>query len=94
MPTALLAPATAAANSADVTVTATAPVSLGLYTAAGGGIEGGISAMIARKNPAGTYQATGLVLTSAVKDLVVAAPGVYQVQKPVTVAAVGIVSDT
>lgn len=93
MPTALIAPATAAANSADFTVTSSAPVSVGLYTAAGGGLPGDVTVAVARKNPSGTYQSTGLVVSGAVPNVVVAAPGVYRAEKPVTVTAIGVVTD-
>jgi len=93
MPVALISPTTAASNSADFTVTGSTAVSVGLYTAAGGGMAGDVSVGISRKNPAGTYQSTGLVVSGAVPNVVVAAPGVYRAEKPATAVAVGVVTD-
>jgi hypothetical protein len=93
MPTQILAPATSAGNSTDVTVTAAAPVTVGLYTAAGGSVSGEITAPITRKNPSGTYAPIGESLSGARPNLTITGPGVYRVEKPATSIAVGVQSD-
>lgn len=93
MPTANPAPTTSAANSTDITVTSAAPVNVGLYTAAGGALPGGVRAPLARKNPSGTYDKTGLELTSQVPNLTITGAGVYRVEKPATTVAVGVSTD-
>lgn len=92
MPTALLAPATAAANSADFTVT-TAGINVGLYTADGSSIGGDVVVAIKRKNPSGTYNDTGVVIKGGAGNQVIHGPGVYRAEKPVTSAAIGVQTD-
>lgn len=93
MPVALIAPTVSATNSADFTVTATAPVNIGLYVAAGGGLSGEVVVSIERKNPSATYGSTGLSISGSQTNMVVTAPGVYRAVKPATTLAVGVQTD-
>lgn len=90
MPTALFTPVTAATNTADQTIPAGGQLTFGLYQAAGGNLPSGFDAPITRKNPSGTYDATGLSLNAANPNQVIAAGGVFRVEKPVTAVAVGV----
>lgn len=93
MPTALIAPTTAAANSTDVTLAAGQEANLGLYTAAGGPVPAGVVATIARRNPSGTYDHTGNILTSQKPNAVLSGAGIYRIQKPATDVAIGVNQD-
>lgn len=95
MPTNHIAPQTAAANGADVTVAVGTPVTFGVMTAAGGSqpITEDEFMNIRRKNASGTYDDTGLVLSPKSLQVYIAAPGVYRVEKPATRAALGVTQD-
>lgn len=95
MPTNAIAPQTAAANSADITVAAGVPVTLGVMTAVGGTAPFTEDEYmpVRRKNASGTYDDTGLTLSPKSLQVSLSSPGVYRVEKPVTRAALGVNQD-
>lgn len=93
MPTNILAATTSAGNSSDITITSAAPLTVGLYVAAGGAIAADVVAPITRKNASGTYSPTGEALTGARPNVTITGAGVYRVEKPATQVAVGVVQD-
>lgn len=93
MPTTLIAPKTAAELSADVPVSQGGSVNFGLYRAGGGSMNSEVVVPLTRKNPAGTYEDTGLSLSASTPNQVVYGAGVYRAEKPVTAAVIGVMTD-
>lgn len=102
---AVLAVGTTAATSADIAVT-TAPVTVSLFTAAGGDLPSGIVCPIVKVNSSGTVTRTGYVLATQANSVTgetqvtraLTSPGTYRVQRPdltgVSSVAVGVDMDT
>lgn len=98
----ILAPATTAGTSTTVTPTTAAPVTLSLFTAAGGALPSDLVCTIEKQNSATTWQFTGLTLatqpnsrTGVSRSIVrLVEPGSYRVQRPANVVAVGVDSDS
>lgn len=97
MPTIVQAPQTAAID-VTVIVAAGTPVHLGLYTAAGP--VPSCQVPVLRKNPAGTLETTGWVLTGDPAEaerydvnLNIVAAGEYVLRKPATDVAIGFFKD-
>lgn len=97
----ILAAGTTAANSSTVVITTT-PVTLSIFTAAGGAVPAGIVMDIEKLNSSATWTKTGLVLSSSANSVTgqpgvslgISAPGSYRVARPVIPVAVGVDSDT
>jgi len=94
MPTQILAEAATAANSSpDTVVVAGTPKTLGLFRAGELKIELNERAFITRKDAAGEYQPTGLMLSSTQHDIVIIAPGTYRVERPEVEDGFGVIED-
>jgi hypothetical protein len=94
--TALISAKTAAETSADFTVTSTTPATLTVWTATGD-IDGDVQVQIKKKNSSGTYNSANTVAGGGFgsrgqsnNPIVISAPGVYQVIKPLTSRATGV----
>lgn len=87
----LIAAATAAANSADVTVVAGTPVTVFLNVASGE-VPRDARATILMKNAGGQYEAIGSLSGASpeTKARVIDGPGTYRVAKGVTSVAVAV----
>lgn len=87
--TAVLAAGLTAATSGDITVT-TAPVTVSLFTAAGGALPSGVVCLITKLNSSGQHQQTGYVLSTQANSVTgetqsmraLTSPGVYRVVRP------------
>jgi hypothetical protein len=102
--TAVLAAALTAGTSSDITVTAT-PVTVSLFTAAGGDLPSGVVCRITKLNSSGQHQQTGYLLSTQANSVTgetqsmrsLASPGVYRVVRPdltgVSTVAVGVDTD-
>lgn len=88
MPSSILALGQTAANSSDVTVSnasllaAAQPAHFGLFPAPAASIPDLVPiAQLSRKDSAGGYQPTGLILTRRTPNLHITAAGVYRVER-------------
>lgn len=99
----VLAAGTTAANSTPTVIT-TSPVTLSMFTAAGGALPSGVVMNITKLNSSATYSNTGLVLASSPNSVTgmaqgivtLTSPGTYRVERPRldNTPAVGVDQDT
>lgn len=98
---AVLAPGTTAANSSNIVVsTASGPITVSLFTAAGGNIPANIQIPITRLNSSATWSPTGMMLSGQSGpdflrrvSFAITAPGTYRAERPVLDTAVGVDTD-
>lgn len=99
---AILAPSVNAGTSSTITPTTAAPVTVSLFTAAGGSLPSDLICTIEKQNSSTTWQATGLVLAVSANSVTgqsrsivrIVEPGSYRIQKPASSVAVGVDSDS
>lgn len=97
---AVLAPATTAGQSSTIAVTtATGPIVVSLFTAAGGSIPANVQIPIERLNSSATWSPTGLMLSGqsgpdfSRRTSIVLPVGSYRANRPVLDVAVGVDTD-
>ncbi len=97
-----IAAGTTAANSADLTVTAAAPITVGLFATSNAPLPLYPCVVIYRKDPNGNYRDTGIALSRGNPDVLLNSPGIYRAARldisgtalnPAG-TAVGVVADT
>lgn len=85
----ILAAGLTAANSTDIVVT-TSPVTVALFTAAGGALPSGVICQITKLNSSATYSSTGYILSTSPNSVtgetqsvrMLSSPGTYRVERP------------
>jgi hypothetical protein len=89
MATELLATGTAAADSADVVVTAGTPVTIYLKKGSDGAVSASARATVKIKSSGGTYHEIG-ALTGQYQALVIDGPGTYRISRETASEAFGV----
>lgn len=98
----ILAAGTTAADTTDIAVTTT-PVSVSLFSSAGGRLTASVQLPLERKVPGSLWQPVydeyrgnygPVVLSESRMDVGIFAPGTYRVRRPVVPVAIGVALDT